>query len=237
MSLMKKHAKKKIKTKDIFDRYLVNDLTGADSSKTIDIFSNLNATSFLDLARKHKLKERQISTLIGFKDEFFVYTLICQIISELHLEDQFYCKKVTASEWRGLSARMIKFHYSDLILTVGGDCVIFRKSNDKPVMIIECKEYIDMIRMKELIGESQVIKGSISNSKNLLAGITFCVFSEVLELTAGWAYLLNNSDLAKSIDNIFIIRDGKRKDRKNKPVKENLLQFREYITKFLQNAR
>ena len=60
-------------------------------------------------------------------------------------------------------------------------------------MIIECKEYIDMIRMKELIGESRIIKDNISNSTYLLDDIKFCVFAEVLELTDGWAYLLEKS--------------------------------------------
>ena len=90
-----------------------------------------------------------------------------------------------------------------------------------------------MIRMKELIGESSIIKDTISNSAHLLSGIKFCVFAEVLELTEGWAYLLKNSDLKHEIDEIFIIRDGKRKDKGNKPVKENLEKFRNYIEKFL----
>ena len=100
-------------------------------------------------------------------------------------------------------------------------------------MVIECKEYIDMIRMKELIGESRIIKDEISNSTYLLDDIKFCVFAEVLELTDGWAYLLENSDLKYKIDKIFIIRDGKRKDKGNKPVKENLEKFKNYIQNFL----
>jgi hypothetical protein len=104
-------------------------------------------------------------------------------------------------------------------------------------MIIECKEYIDMIRMKELIGESSLVKDTISNSAHLLGGIKFCVFAEVLELTDGWAYLLKNSNLKRGIDEIFIIREGKRRDKENEPVKENLEKFKNYIEKFLLGVK
>ena len=59
------------------------------------------------------------------------------------------------------------------------------------------------------------------------------MFAEVLELTEGWAYLLKNSDLKHEIDGIFIMRNGKRKDKGNKPVKENIEEFKIYIEKFL----
>jgi len=36
---------------------------------------------------------------------------------------------------------------------------------------------------------------------------------------------------------IFIIRDGKRKDKSNKPVKENLEKFKNYIEKFLSEIK
>ncbi len=100
-------------------------------------------------------------------------------------------------------------------------------------MIVECKEYIDMIRMKELIGESRVIKDEITKSVNLLDDIKFCVFAEVLELTEGWAHLLSTSDLKYKIDAIFVIRDGKRKDKENMPVAANIMLFKEYIQNFL----
>ena len=171
--------------------------------------------------------------MVGFKDEFFVELLINQIIKENELENKFYCKKVTANQRSGISSRSINLNDKEVTLNIGGDCVIFKKDGDKPIMIIECKEYIDMIRMKELIGESSIVKDTISNSAHLLGGITFCVFTEVLELTEGWAYLLKNSDLKHEIDEIFIIRDGKRKDKGNKPVKENLEKFKNYIQNFL----
>ena len=159
--------------------------------------------------------------------------MINQILRENKLENRFYCKKVTANQTSGLLSRSIKLNNTEKILTIGGDCVIFKKDTDKPIMIIECKEYIDMIRMKELIGESRIIKDNISNSTYLLDDIKFCVFAEVLELTDGWAYLLENSDLKHKIDKIFIIRNGKRKDKGNKPVKENLEKFKNYIQNFL----
>ncbi|MBI2050499.1 MAG: hypothetical protein HYT31_01695 [Parcubacteria group bacterium] len=227
---------KKKSAHDVFDKYIAPKIVGDTSQQTIEIFCELDYNNFYDLAKKYRLEERQVSSLIGFKDEFLVLVLITQIIEEDNLEDSFYCKKVTANEKSGLSARTIKIDDKDVILTIGGDCVIFRKSDNKPLMIIECKEYIDMIRMKELIGESRVIKDEISNSVNLLDDVTFCVFSEVLELTEGWAQLFHHSDLKHNIDEIFVIRDGKRKDKRQKPVKENLERFKEYIRDFLAVA-
>ncbi|PIR57210.1 MAG: hypothetical protein COU72_02120 [Parcubacteria group bacterium CG10_big_fil_rev_8_21_14_0_10_41_35] len=231
---MPKKNKKK-SAKDIFEKYIAREITGETSERTIEIFCSMDYNNFYNLAKKYKLEERQVSSLIGFKDEFLVKLLITQIISENGLDDIFYCKKVTANEKSGLSARAIKLNGGDKVLTIGGDCVIFRKSDNKPLMIIECKEYIDMIRMKELIGESRIIKDEISHSVNLLEDIKFCVFSEVLELTEGWAHLLDLSDLKHKIDDIFVIRDGKRKDKSNKPVKENLEQFKKYIQDFLRS--
>ncbi|MDD5626174.1 MAG: hypothetical protein PHG83_03345 [Patescibacteria group bacterium] len=235
--MSKKKAKTKVNAKNIFDKRIAKSLVGKNSEETIEIFCNLNQKYFYHLAQKYKLKERQISSLVGFKDEFFVKILIDQIIKENSFGEKFYCTKVTANEKSGLSARVIKFNGKDKTLTVGGDCVIFRKSDNKPLMIIECKEYIDMIRMKEVIGESRVIKDSILKSINLLGDIKFCIFSEVLELTDGWANFLKNSDLKHQIDEIFIIRNGKRKDKENKPVKENLIKFKKYIEYFLINFK
>jgi len=234
---MKKKKKLKTNAKDIFDKHFSKTLTGANSKETINIFCNTDNNYFASLAKKYKLEERQIASVVGFKDEFFVELLINQIIKENRLENKFYCKKVTANQNSGLLSRSIKLNNDKKILTIGGDCVIFKKDDDKPVMIIECKEYIDMIRMKELIGESRIIKDKISNSTRLLDDIKFCVFAEVLELTDGWAYLLENSDLKHKIDMIFIIRDGKRKDKSNKPVKENLEKFKNYIEKFLSEIK
>ena len=225
--------KKKRSAHDVFDKYIAPELIGDTSEQTMKIFCDLDYNNFYNLAKKYKLEERQVSSLIGFKDEFLVQVLVTQIIQENNLEDSFYCKKVTANEKSGLSARAIRLGDEDKVLTVGGDCVIFRKSDNKPLMIIECKECIDMIRMKELIGESRVIKDEISNSVNLLDDVKFCVFSEVLELTEGWAHLLDQSDLKHKIDKIFVIRDGKRKDKGHKPVRENLEQFKDYIKDFL----
>ncbi len=229
--------RRKPTAKEVFDKKVSKDLIGKNSNETIDIFSDFSFSHFYSLSKKYKLKERQISSFIGLKDEFFVKTLVDQIIWELGLEKKFYCRKITANENSGLKSRKISFKKKDKILAVGGDCVIFRSSDEKPIMIIECKEYIDMIRMKELIGESRIIKDEISGSKNLLGDIKFCVFSEVLELTDAWAHLLKNSDLKYKIDEIFIIRDGKRKDKSNKPIKDNLLDFKKYISEFLRSIK
>ena len=230
---MPKKKKTKINSKDIFNKYYSKNLTGGNSKETIEIFCDTSYNHFASLGKKYKLKERQIASVVGFKDEFFVELLINQIIKENKIENKFYCKKVTSNQKSGISSRSIRLNKEEIMLTIGGDCVIFEKDGDKPVMIIECKEYIDMIRMKELIGESSIIKDTISNSAHLLSGIKFCVFAEVLELTTGWAYLLKNSDLKHGIDEIFIIRDGKRKDKGNKPLKANLEEFKNYIEEFL----
>ncbi|MEK7131582.1 MAG: hypothetical protein AAB797_02520 [Patescibacteria group bacterium] len=233
----KDKIKTKVSAKAIFDKYVAKKIVGKNSKETIEIFCSLNFNDFYNWAQKYKLKERQVSALVGFKDEFFVEILIKQVIAEAGLIDMFYCKKVTANDKSGLSAKMIKLNGKDKVLTIGGDCVIFRKADDKPLMIIECKEYIDMIRMKELIGESRVIKDEITKSTNLLGGIKFCVFAEVLELTEGWAQLLGNSDLKHKIDAIFVIRDGKRKDKGNMPVAANIISFKEYVQNFLTSFK
>jgi len=231
--MLKVKKKIRVSAKDIFDKHVAKNIVGKNSKETIEIFCSLNYNDFYSWAQKYKLEERQISSLVGFKDEFFVEILIKQIIEESKLSDKFYCKKVTANDKSGLSARTIKLNGEDKILTIGGDCVIFRKSDNKPLMIIECKEYIDMIRMKEMIGESRVIKDKVAKSINFLEDIKFCVFAEVLELTEGWAHLLSISDLKHKIDAIFVIRDGKRKDKENMPVEANIVLFRNYIQKFL----
>lgn len=233
----KTKTKAKVNAKDIFNKHVAKNIVGKNSKETIEIFCGLNYNYFYNLAQKYKLEERQVSSLIGLKDEFFIEILINQIINESKLSDKFYCKKVTAKDKSGLPARAIKLKGEDKILTIGGDCVIFRKSDNEPLMIIECKEYIDMIRMKELIGESRIIKDEISKSINLLDGIKFCVFAEVLELTEGWAHLLGNSDLKHKIDEIFVIRDGKRKDKGNMPVVANILLFKNYIQNFLESFK
>ena len=169
---MKKHKKKKkINAKGIFDNHLAPKMIGRDSDETIAIFCTLDRNYFYDVAKNFKLKERQVSSLVGFKDEFFVLTLINQVIKELKLENIFYAKKVTANRKSGLSARKVFHNGKEFVLKLGGDFVIFRKHDDKPLMIIECKEYIDMIRLKEIIGESRLIKDEITGSINLLGGV------------------------------------------------------------------
>jgi len=235
---MKKHKKqRKVDAKSVFEKYLAPKIIGKNSDETIAIFCALDYNYFYDVATKYALKERQISSLVGFKDEFFVLTLIHQIIKELKLEAVFYTKKVTANRSSGLLARKVLHNGKEVLLTLGGDCVIFKKQDDRPVMILECKEYIDMIRLKEVIGESRLIKDEISGTTNLLAGVLFCIFAEVLELTEEWSVLLKRSDLRHRIDEIFIVRDGKRKDKNNKPVKATLVEFKNFIIHFLQDAQ
>ena len=234
---MPKKQKKKINAKGVFEKHIAPKMIGKDSDETIAIFCTLDRNYFYDVATKYALKERQISSLVGFKDEFFVLTLIGQIIKELKLEDVYYTKKVTANRNSGLLARKVRHNGKDILLTLGGDCVIFKKRDDRPVMILECKEYIDMIRLKEVIGESRLIKDEIIGSANLLREVSFCIFAEVLELTEEWGTLLKQSDLRHRIDEIFIVRNGKRKDKNNKPVKATLIEFKNFIIRFLQNGQ
>lgn len=238
LAFMKKRGKqKKIDAKGVFERYLAPKMIGRDSEETIAIFCTLDYNHFYDIATKYGLKERQISSLVGFKDEFFVLTLICQIISERQLDNVFYSKKVTANRSSGLHARKVHQNGKDITLMLGGDCVIFRKRDDKPLLIIECKEYIDMIRLKEVIGESRLVKDDITESTNLLGEVRFCIFAEVLELTEGWGALLRNSNLRYKIDEIFIVRNGKRRDKENRPVKATLTKFKNFIIRFLESAK
>ncbi|MBI4993008.1 MAG: hypothetical protein HZC26_02635 [Candidatus Magasanikbacteria bacterium] len=106
-------TKIKLSAKDIFDKHVAKNIVGKNSKETIEIFCSLNYNDFYSWAQKYKLEERQISSLVGFKDEFFVEILIKQIIAESKLSDRFYCKKVTANNKSGLSARAIKLKGED----------------------------------------------------------------------------------------------------------------------------
>ncbi len=228
-----------LSAKDIFDKKIALLITEKSSKKLIELFSQTSFDYFYNLQEVKGLKERQIASIIGFKDEYFVETIINLIIKENKLTNKFYCKKVTANKTSGIKGRSIKINNKIIDLTFGGDCVIFykRKDVDIPILIIECKEYIDMIRMKELIGESKIIRDKISNSITNFPNIKFWVFAEVLELTDGWSYLFNNSNLKHNIDKIFIVRKGKRKDKNNKPQQSELVKFRDEIKRFLINYK
>lgn len=219
--------------KDIFNKKIAPLMKGKNSDEIINIFSKTSKSYFYNLPPMKRLTERQKASAIGFKDEYFVEAIINYVISENNLEQKFYCKKVTANEYAGIKSRSINIAGKKINLTIGGDCVIFNKKIDEPILAIECKEYIDMIRMKELIGESRVIKDIISNSTLNFPNIKFWVFAEVLELTEGWAYLFNNSDLKYRVDKVFIARDGKRKDVNNSPKKSELIRFRDELKSFL----
>src|SRR3989344_4227163 len=97
--------KLKIKAKDVFDKFFSKALTGANSDDNY----------FASLAKKHKLGERQIASVVGFKDEFFVELLINQIIKENKLESKFYCKKVTANQKSGILSRTIKLNNKEVV--------------------------------------------------------------------------------------------------------------------------
>jgi len=219
--------------KDIFNKKIAPLMKGKNSDETINIFSKTSNSYFYNLPSMRRLAERQKASTVGFKDEYFVETIINYVISENNLESNFYCKKITANEHAGIKSRSINIAGKKIDLMIGGDCVIFDNRTDEPILIIECKEYIDMIRMKELIGESRVIKDTVSNSTLNFPNIKFWIFAEVLELTGSWAYLFNNSDLKYRIDKIFIARDGKRKDVNNNPKKAELMRFRDELRAFL----
>src|SRR3989344_11801 len=119
--------KKKINAKDVFDKFYSKNLTGANSDETINIFCKTDNNYFAGLAKKYKLQERQIASVVGFKDEFFVELLVNQIIKENKLESKFSCKKVTANQKSGISSRTMKLNDKEVTLTIGGDCVIFKK--------------------------------------------------------------------------------------------------------------
>lgn len=221
--------------KNIFNKKITPLIRGKNSDDTIDIFSKTSNSYFYNLPQMRRLTERQKASFIGFKDEYFVETIINYVIIENDLEQNFYCKKITANENSGIKSRSIDISGKKIDLTIGGDCVVFNKRTNEPVLIVECKEYIDMIRMKELIGESRVIKDVISNSTLNFPNIKFWIFAEVLELTESWAYLFNNSDLKYRIDKVFVARNGKRKDINNNPQKSELVRFRDELKLFLSS--
>lgn len=225
----------KINAKFIFKTSIAPLLLGNNSDNTIEIFSQTSFNYFYNLPNVSRLQEREIASLVGFKDEFFVGQIIKQVIEENNLGNKFYCRKVTANRTSGIKGRTIILNGENIDLTFGGDCVVYVKSlqKEEPILIVECKEYIDMIRMKELIGEAIIIKENISNSITKYPNIKFWVFTNVLELTEGWAYLFNNSDIRLKIDNVFVGRLGKRKDRNNKPQKNELIRFRDSIRDLL----
>jgi len=219
--------------KDIFNEKIAPLMKGKNSDETINIFSKTSNSYFYNLPPMKRLAERQKASIVGFKDEYFIETIINYVIGENNLEQNFYCKKVTANEYAGIKSRSINIAGKKIDLTIGGDCVIFDRRTDEPVLIIECKEYVDMIRMKELIGESRIIKDIVSNSNLNFPNIKFWIFAEVLELTDSWAYLFNNSDLKYRVDKVFIARDGKRKDVNSNPKKSELIRFRDELKSFL----
>jgi hypothetical protein len=222
--------------KSVFDREIAPLLTGESSDDAIRIFAETSNDYFNQLVGKLGVTERQRAALVGMKDEFFVEHLINHILAEnSELTGKFYCKKVTSNETSGIKQRTVIINDEEVDLTIGGDCVIFESKTDKPVLIIECKEYIDMVRMKELIGESRVVKDRVTNSKLNHPNVQFWVFAEVLELTKGWSYLLDKSDLKYRIDQIFVVRDGKRRDTANKPNMKELERFRLELFKFLKS--
>jgi len=219
--------------KSTFDTAIAPLIRGTSSDDAIQKFSQTSFNYFYQLPIMATKKERQRAAIIGFKDEYFVETIINHVIRENQLENIFYCKKVTANATAGIKGRTISINGQTQDLTYGGDCVIFTKHDHQPILIVECKEYIDMIRMKELIGESRVIIEQLSLSTTNFPNIKLWVFAEVLELTSGWAYLFANSNLKHHIDKVFIVRDGKRKDKNNQPKIAELTRFRDEIKSFL----
>lgn len=108
--MAKKAKKKKNNAKRVFEKYLAPKIIGRNSDETIINFCSLDYNSFYYIATKFSLKERQISSLVGFKDEFFILTLVSQIIKELKLEGAYYAKKVTAN----LDNLSYPFHLSNI---------------------------------------------------------------------------------------------------------------------------
>jgi len=222
-------------SRKIFDREIAPLIDGKTSDELIDVFSRTSKDFFDELLTKNNVKERQFAAMVGFKDEFFVRRLAECLISENRLTDNFYCKKVTSSRTAGIKGRITSF-ISRKELTFGGDCVIFNKTTKAPVLIIECKEYIDMTRLKELIGESRILKARIRHSRRVYPNLKFWVFAEVLELTADWQELLEKSNLKYKIDKIFIARNGKRTDTDATPDKTKLLYFKQELEALIMRS-
>ena len=95
--MAKNVKKKKNNAKGVFEKYIAPKIIGKDSDETITNFCTLDYNYFYHIATKFSLKERQISSLVVFKDEFLILTLVSQIIKELKLGNTYSFKKVTAN--------------------------------------------------------------------------------------------------------------------------------------------
>ena len=80
--------------KNIFDKKIAPLIKGKNSDETINIFSKTSNSYFYNLPPMRRLTERQKASVIGFKDEYFVETIINYIISENNLKQNFYCQKI-----------------------------------------------------------------------------------------------------------------------------------------------
>lgn len=192
-----------------------------------------------------KLTERQIAWLIGYKDEFFVQGLAQAIIEEKGLTAEWSAEKVTKSDDPRMAirkiveptiAKEIESRREPAVMYTGGDLVLFHRKT--PRLIVECKEYIDTIRLKELIGEAYLWKADPIDGgvERIAPQIPIVVFANVWELRETWRVMVLKYNFRGHIDDFFIIKPGKkRKDKDARPDPAEITRFEKYLRSVILN--
>jgi|688.fasta_scaffold469340_2 hypothetical protein len=197
------------------------------SHEMIEVFSTLSRQDYAEMFAKFSLTERQIANWYGRKDELFLEHLIGRIIAELQVSN-WSVDKITSSRDPRMGLRIVgakKMYF-------GGDSVLFQ--GDRPMCIVQCKEYLDTIRVKELIGESLMLKALTDGALHTGPVPLFVVFANVWELTKEWQSAVQNCGLKGYVDEFFVVRPGKRKDKGSLPSKDELQRFKRYIEKVIR---
>jgi hypothetical protein len=194
-------------------------------------YESFSYEEYLSRLQQHtsSLTERQLAFIIGYTPEFFIQRAAMLIIDDHDVGDIWTVDKITASEDSRMKVRSLP---SGLSMYMGGDLVLFK--NKLPTVIIECKEYIDTIRLKELIGEAYLWSvDPPSPSIRNAPGVRFIVFAHVWELTDAWRTFILDHGLKGHIEEFFVVRPGKRKDKSLRPQHKELERFIAFLRRVL----
>jgi hypothetical protein len=94
---------------------------------------------------------------------------------------------------------------------------------------VQCKEYLDTIRIKELVGESVMLKQPLTALPHTTPPPLFVVFANVWELTEEWRTAVEHFGLRGHVDDFFVVRPGKRRNTDAKPLIDELNRFRSLL--------
>lgn len=195
---------------------------GKSTNEMIDVFASKSRQDYHLIFSSFALTERQVANWYGKKDELFLQELIRRIIRDLK-RPSWSVDKITSARDERMGLRQVgksKMYF-------GGDSVLFKDS--QPKCIIQCKEYLDTIRVKELVGESLMLKALTDGAIHTGPIPLFVVFANVWELTPEWQESVQKLGLRGYIDEFFVVRPGKRKDVNARPMKAELLRFKGFI--------